>query len=75
MSENGAYRQDILEFAEKTYGTKPEYLWQKTPDTGVLRHSGNKKLKRMRELGVYSVRGVRGVPRALSAEIAKLARV
>lgn len=43
MSENGAYRRDILEFAENTYDTKPEYLWQKTPDTGVLRHSGNKK--------------------------------
>lgn len=41
--KNGVYRQDILDFAVQTYGTKPEFLWSKYPDYGVLRHSDNNK--------------------------------
>lgn len=36
-------RDDILEYANKTYGTKPEYLWVKAPNYAVLRQSGNSK--------------------------------
>lgn len=38
-----ADREFILKYAEENYGTVPEYLWARTPDAAVLRHSGNKK--------------------------------
>lgn len=37
------FRNIIFDYARETYGTEPEYLWEKTPDTAVLRHSSNKK--------------------------------
>jgi len=33
----------IFGFAEKNFGSKPEYLWRKSPDTAVLRNNKNKK--------------------------------
>lgn len=34
-------RQDVLDFVQDNYGTEPEYLWVKTPDTCVFRnHKG-----------------------------------
>jgi len=36
-------REDVFEYAQKEYGTSPEYLWNKWPEYGVLRHSGNRK--------------------------------
>lgn len=36
-------RDVILRYVTEKYGTKPEYLWEKTPDAAVLRHSSNKK--------------------------------
>ena len=38
-----SYRNDILKFAEKQYGTKPEYLWMSAPNYAVLRHEDNRK--------------------------------
>ncbi len=36
-------RDDILRYVKEKYGTEPEYLWLKDPDSGVLRHSDNNK--------------------------------
>lgn len=36
-------REYVFEYAEEKYGTKPEYLWAKTPDAAVLRNNRNKK--------------------------------
>ena len=33
----------IFGFAEKNFGSKPEDLWRKSPDTAVLRNNKNKK--------------------------------
>lgn len=33
----------IFEFAEKNFGSKPEYLWRKFPDVAILRNHKNKK--------------------------------
>lgn len=33
----------LLAYVQDRYGAMPEYLWQKTPDAFVLRHSGNRK--------------------------------
>ena len=33
----------LLSYVQDRYGAMPEYLWQKTPDAFVLRHSGNRK--------------------------------
>lgn len=40
---NQSYRDDILEFAMKQYGTEPDYPWNSSPDSAVLRHSDNRK--------------------------------
>ena len=32
------YRQDVLAYAKKEYGTDPVHLWQSNPDYEVLRH-------------------------------------
>lgn len=37
-----SYRQDVLDFAAKQYGTEPEYLWASAPDYAVLRHQNRK---------------------------------
>lgn len=36
-------RDKIIAYAREKYATEPEYLWQKTPDTFVLRNTKNKK--------------------------------
>ncbi len=36
-------KEKIFEYAYKKYGTSPEYLWAKYPDTAVLRNSGTRK--------------------------------
>ncbi len=36
-------RQQIFDYAEKIYETKPEYLWMQYPSYAVLRHSDNGK--------------------------------
>ncbi len=38
-----ADRDIVLKYAEENYGSHPEYLWESTPDSGVLRHKTNKK--------------------------------
>ncbi len=36
-------RQKVFEYAKKRYGTNPEYLWMKSPEYAVLRHTDNTK--------------------------------
>ena len=36
-------RNSIFSYVSEQYGTEPEYLWAKTPDTAVIRHKGNNK--------------------------------
>lgn len=36
-------RSDIFGYVTEKYGTEPEYLWLKDPNSAVLRHSDNKK--------------------------------
>ncbi|RUS67731.1 hypothetical protein CUZ56_00208 [Saezia sanguinis] len=33
----------VLKYAADKYGTQPEYLWKRTPDTAILRHAHNRK--------------------------------
>ena len=33
----------IMAFVQEKYGNQLEYLWEKSPDTAVLRHEGNQK--------------------------------
>lgn len=35
-------RTDIFEYIKKQYGTVPEYLWQDSPDSAILRHENGK---------------------------------
>lgn len=35
--------EEILEYVKKKYQTQPEYLWKRTPDCFILRHSDNSK--------------------------------
>ena len=42
MKKQYAERESILDFAAKTYQTKPEYPWQRLPDAAVLRHPNGK---------------------------------
>ena len=37
------FRRVVFDYAKENYGTEPEYLWEKTPDSAVLRHSSNNK--------------------------------
>lgn len=37
------FRKIVFDYAKETYGTEPEYLWEKTPDSAILRHSSNNK--------------------------------
>ena len=41
--ERKKFRKAVFDYAKKTYGSDPEYLWEKTPDCAVLRHSSNRK--------------------------------
>lgn len=36
-------RNEIFEYVKNKYKTKPEYLWQKSPEHAVLRHKDNRK--------------------------------
>ena len=36
-------KEELLRYALDTYGTEPEYLWQKYPNSFVLRHANNRK--------------------------------
>lgn len=36
-------RDDVIRYAEKTYGILPEYLWAKYPNYAVLRRIDNRK--------------------------------
>ena len=42
MTPKFATRQTILDFAEQTYNTTPEYLWRSYPNYAVLRHPNKK---------------------------------
>ena len=35
-------REEIFEYVKKQYGTIPEYLWNSSPDSAVLRHHNGK---------------------------------
>ena len=35
-------KEEIFEYVQKQYGTVPEYLWSKLPDSAVLRHKNRK---------------------------------
>ena len=35
-------RQEIFEYVKKQYGTVPEYLWETSPESVVLRHRNGK---------------------------------
>jgi hypothetical protein len=35
-------RKEIFEYVKKQYGTEPEYLWQESPESAVLRHQNGK---------------------------------
>lgn len=43
MNFKNSIKNDIFKYAEKNFGTKPEYLWTSDPDSAVLRHSDNSK--------------------------------
>ena len=43
MKVKNTLRDKVFDYVKETFGTTPEYPWQKTPDTAVLRHSENKK--------------------------------
>lgn len=43
MDTNKSYRANIFKYVQKTYGTTPEYLWQKYPEYAVLRRMDNRK--------------------------------
>ena len=36
-------QNELLDYAWEQYGTEPEYLWESSPYTFVLRHRGNRK--------------------------------
>ena len=36
-------RDDVFQFFERSYDTKPEYLWDKFPNYAVFRHKKNEK--------------------------------
>lgn len=43
MTESGTDRKTLFDYAYESYGTRPEYLWEKDLDSAVLRHSDNEK--------------------------------
>lgn len=36
-------RKDIFQYTKETYGTEPEYLWEKFPEYAALKHDDNGK--------------------------------
>lgn len=43
QKDSVSLREAVYQYAEETYGHKPEYLWASKPRYGVLRHQENKK--------------------------------
>ncbi|MEE0775671.1 MAG: MmcQ/YjbR family DNA-binding protein [Bacillota bacterium] len=43
MKSQGFTRNDIFQYAKESFGTIPEFLWRKSPNYAVLRHSNNSK--------------------------------
>lgn len=43
MTVSGSQINEVLRYINKKYGTKPEYLWAKTPNNAVFRHNNNSK--------------------------------
>ena len=35
-------KEEIFKYVQKQYGTVPEYLWSKSPDSAILRHKNRK---------------------------------
>ena len=42
-TEENTIKAAILDYTRRTWGTEPEYLWARNPDTAVLRHRDTKK--------------------------------
>ncbi len=40
---NKSIKEDVFQLAKDKYGTEPEYLWERYPEYGVLRHHNNRK--------------------------------
>lgn len=36
-------RDDLIRYVQNRYGAEPEYLWEKFPNTFILRHANNRK--------------------------------
>ncbi len=36
-------REELIRFARETFGAEPEYLWARTPDAFILRHTAGGK--------------------------------
>lgn len=36
-------KEEIFEYVQKQYGTVPEYLWSKLPDSAVLQQKSERK--------------------------------
>lgn len=43
MTKIKSYRDEILKYVNKKYGTAPEFLWARYPNYAVLRRADNKK--------------------------------
>lgn len=43
MNNNTSLKDEIIRFIDDEFDVKPEYPWQKTPDSAVFRHYSNKK--------------------------------
>lgn len=75
-----ALAKSLLAYARSTYGSSPEYLWEKFPDYAVLRRGDNQKWYAVlliipkQKLGLPSpdraeVLDLRGIPERLQLEI------
>ena len=43
MERDALTRADIFCYAKEHFGSEPEYLWARTPESAVLRHADNRK--------------------------------
>ena len=41
--QTGSFLDDVFAYVRTTYGTSPEYLWERFPSYGIFRHADNKK--------------------------------
>ena len=57
-------REEIFQYVKEQYGTEPEYLWKKDPDSAVLRHKNqeNNHLLRMLDRGIDDMEAGRELP-------------